>query len=192
MPAGGIEDVGRVVERRTGPAPLELINAQAMALVVAGSSGPPTRQRRRFGLGMSPSQFRRLSRVGVMPNTSRRRRRDAALRPHPDVDPQADRLRQLHDDLTMLQQRLEALGQRESDRAGQLLVMRVHLRRLQAELRQDVKVLQRLLMGNGKPGIHLRVDRLEHHDRQRRRYFALLWGAIVAALANAVAAWFVR
>ena len=48
------------------------------------------------------------------------------------------------------------------------------------------------IRGNGKPGITVRLDRLEQNAKRQSRMIWILFGAIATAAATAVATWLVK
>ncbi len=57
------------------------------------------------------------------------------------------------------------------------------------ELKRGVNEILLLLRGDGsdvKPGIVVRVDRLEQREKQRSNGFAVLWTGIIAVIVGAV------
>jgi hypothetical protein len=49
--------------------------------------------------------------------------------------------------------------------------------------------LDEAIRGNGKPGLQLRLDRLEQDARRQRRLIWVVVGAVTAAAASAAVAW---
>lgn len=49
--------------------------------------------------------------------------------------------------------------------------------------------LDEAIRGNGKPGILIRLDRLEQDARRQNRLIWLIVGAVVTALASGIANW---
>ena len=41
-----------------------------------------------------------------------------------------------------------------------------------------------IFVGNGKPSVTLRIDRLEQHHQTRGRHMALLWAAVIGVIAT--------
>jgi uncharacterized protein YukE len=101
-------------------------------------------------------------------------------------------MKDLRKELTNIRDKVEELGKQGVTIESQVHDLRQDVNGLQQEVRQDVRALQHVWLGNGRMGLRVRMDRLERMQRLRRRHYWLLWGAILAAIANAVAAWFVR
>lgn len=58
-----------------------------------------------------------------------------------------------------------------------------------AEIRVKLDRLDEAIRGNGKPGIALRLDRLEQDGRRLGRIVWLIAGATVTAIVSLLAAW---
>jgi hypothetical protein len=101
-------------------------------------------------------------------------------------------VRELRQELSALRRQVQKLARRDSALAAQVDVLRQQVQHLQQELRGDVHSIERLLRGNGQTGLTVRLDRVERSQRWRRQQGWLVWGAIAAALANAVAAWLIH
>lgn len=66
---------------------------------------------------------------------------------------------------------------------------RVACEREFAEIRVKLDRLDEAIRGNGKPGIALRLDRLEQDAKRQSRLVWLVVGSSVTAFASVVAAW---
>ena len=69
---------------------------------------------------------------------------------------------------------------------------RVACEREFAEIRVKLDRLDEAIRGNGKPGIALRLDRLEQDARRQARLVWLIVGSAVTAFASVLAAWAAR
>ena len=69
---------------------------------------------------------------------------------------------------------------------------RVACEREFAEIRVKLDRLDEAIRGNGKPGLSLRLDRLEQEARRQARLVWLIVGSAVTALASGLTAWAVR
>jgi len=58
-----------------------------------------------------------------------------------------------------------------------------------AEIRVKLDRLDEAIRGNGKPGISLRLDRLEQDAKRQSRLIWMIVGSGVTAFASAVVAW---
>ena len=58
-----------------------------------------------------------------------------------------------------------------------------------AELGAKLDRLDAAIRGNGKPGIQVRLDRLEQDARRQGRLIWLIVGAVVTAVLSGIAAW---
>jgi predicted RNase H-like nuclease (RuvC/YqgF family) len=101
-------------------------------------------------------------------------------------------MKDLRNEIASIREKVEDLGKQGVTIESQVQDLRQDVSGLQQEVRQDVRALQHVWLGNGRTGLRLRIDRLERLYKQRRRHFWMLWGAIAAALANGVIAWLVR
>jgi hypothetical protein len=61
-----------------------------------------------------------------------------------------------------------------------------------AKIRVKLDRLDEAIRGNGKPGISLRLDRLEQDARRQSRLVWLIVGSAVTAFASVLTAWAVR
>jgi len=57
---------------------------------------------------------------------------------------------------------------------------------------KKLEVIDVAIRGNGKPGLTLRLDRVEQKEQRRGKLLWLITGATIAALVSAVAAWIGR
>ena len=61
-----------------------------------------------------------------------------------------------------------------------------------AEIRLKLDRLDEAIRGNGKPGIAMRLDRLEQDAKRQSRLVWLIVGSAVTAFASVLTAWVVR
>lgn len=61
-----------------------------------------------------------------------------------------------------------------------------------AEIRVKLDRLDEAIRGNGKPGIAMRLDRLEQDAKRQSRLVWLIVGSAVTAFASVLTAWAVR
>lgn len=52
--------------------------------------------------------------------------------------------------------------------------------------------LDEAIRGNGKPGILIRLDRLEQDARRQSRLIWLIVGAVITAMTSGIVGWFVQ
>lgn len=110
----------------------------------------------------------------------------------PNTATACQRLETVRAELNLIREQLGRLGSSEGEMSGDLLLLGKQVERLETELTQDVRDIDQALSGNGQVGMKVRLDRLEQAEKRRVRNSYLLWGAIVAAVVNAVVAWLAR